>query len=485
MSIAINLRHKVDLQTPQQVRHIGTLINQNDSGAHHVVLELTDGGDPAQLDGYTVIGAFARADGNVVMLGGTIDGSTVDVELTSACYAVPGPCMLSIKLTGEEMRTVYKAAGSVDTETDGDIVNDEEYTAFDEMVGKIVQEYLQANPMPENDPTVPEWAKQPEPPKYTKADVGLSNVQNVKQYSASNPPPYPVTSVNGETGDVVIEVSAEEVGLGNVENVRQYSASNPPPYPVTSVNGMTGDVIIQATGGDGGITIETDPTVPAWAKEANPPTYSKTDVGLGNVDNVKQYSASNPPPYPVRSVNGMTGDVEVEVSAEAVGLENVDNVRQYSASNPPPYPVTSVNGKTGAVTVSADGGNAASLGGVAASVYQDFMARKTLTVSANSSFVKSGSITAERKGGVLKVGGYLQTKVAQAGDGYETHIICTINGVKVNGNQYAAIIDHATGKAYNILLMASGNNSVVQLESAAYQLPASTWLNFGIVGIIA
>ena len=38
-----------------------------------------------------------------------------------------------------------------------------------------------------------------------KGDVGLSNVDNVKQYSTSNPPPYPVTSVNGETGDVVIE----------------------------------------------------------------------------------------------------------------------------------------------------------------------------------------------------------------------------------------------------------------------------------------
>jgi hypothetical protein len=29
-------------------------------------------------------------------------------------------------------------------------------------------------------------------------------VDNVQQYSASNPPPYPVTSVNGQTGDVVI-----------------------------------------------------------------------------------------------------------------------------------------------------------------------------------------------------------------------------------------------------------------------------------------
>lgn len=36
----------------------------------------------------------------------------------------------------------------------------------------------------------------------TKNDVGLGNVDNVKQYSTSNPPPYPVTSVNGETGAV-------------------------------------------------------------------------------------------------------------------------------------------------------------------------------------------------------------------------------------------------------------------------------------------
>ena len=73
-----------------------------------------------------------------------------------------------------------------------------------------------------------------------KGDVGLSNVDNVKQYSASNPPPYPVTSVAGKTGKVTLTKS--NVGLGNVDNVKQYSASNPPPYPVTSVNGKTGAV---------------------------------------------------------------------------------------------------------------------------------------------------------------------------------------------------------------------------------------------------
>ena len=106
-------------------------------------------------------------------------------------------------------------------------------------------------------------------------------------YSADNPPPYPVTSVNGKTGAVG--------GL--------YSGDNPPPYPVTSVNGKTGDVTIE-----GG--------------------------GTGNA-----YSPDTPPPYPVTSVNGKTGAV--------TGL--------YSADNAPPYPVTSVNGKTGAVEIATGG----------------------------------------------------------------------------------------------------------------------------------
>ena len=50
----------------------------------------------------------------------------------------------------------------------------------------------------------------------------------------------PVTSVNNKTGAVTLGKS--DVGLGSVDNVKQYSASNPPPYPVTSVNGATGDV---------------------------------------------------------------------------------------------------------------------------------------------------------------------------------------------------------------------------------------------------
>lgn len=93
--------------------------------------------------------------------------------------------------------------------------------------------------------------------------------------------------------------------------------------PVKTVNGKApdenGNVDVEANANGNGNITETDPTVPSWAKQPTKPSYSKTEVGLGNVDNVKQYSASNPPPYPVSKVNGKTGDVKL--SAEDVGAE--------------------------------------------------------------------------------------------------------------------------------------------------------------------
>lgn len=104
----------------------------------------------------------------------------------------------------------------------------------------------------ESDPTVPDWAKQPNKPTYTASEVGaLPSTTKI---------PTKVSELTNDSG-----------------YLKSYT--------------------------------ETDPTVPSWAKASSKPTYSKSEVGLGNVDNVKQYSASNPPPYPVTSVNGKTGAV--------------------------------------------------------------------------------------------------------------------------------------------------------------------------------
>lgn len=109
-------------------------------------------------------------------------------------------------------------------------------------------------------------------------DSGYTEIQSLYLQS-TNPPHKPipvkkeivgsgVSSVNGKSGSVVltgddIAVSgASDVTIdaklanidGEITNVtttveKAYSPSNPPPYPVTSVNGQTGAVVIPTGGG--------------------------------------------------------------------------------------------------------------------------------------------------------------------------------------------------------------------------------------------
>ena len=53
----------------------------------------------------------------------------------------------------------------------------------------------------------------------------------------------------GKADSALQSVSKSDVGLGNVANERQYSSANPPPYPVTSVNGKTGAVTVESSSG--------------------------------------------------------------------------------------------------------------------------------------------------------------------------------------------------------------------------------------------
>lgn len=103
-------------------------------------------------------------------------------------------------------------------------------------------------------------------------EYAVSNVKAIANaaYSPDNPPPYPVSSVNGKTGTVT--------GL--------YDKNNPPPYPVTSVNGKTGAV-----------------------------------TGL--------YDKNNPPPYPVNSVNSKTGSILLKVVDVSNGNSTDENAYMF------------------------------------------------------------------------------------------------------------------------------------------------------------
>jgi hypothetical protein len=272
----------------------------------------------------------------------------------------------------------------------GEFAKKEEIPTVPKKVSELENDAGYLKSFTEADPTVPAWAKETTKPSYTKSEVGLGNVDNVKQYSASNPPPYPVTSVNGETGAVQLNAadvgarpstwtpSAADVGadpagtadaavsnhnvdadahndirllieglvsrmnaladsddttLDQLSEIVAYIKANKTLLDsiTTSkvnvsdiINNLTTNVSNKPLSAAQGVILKglidslstgkLDVTAIAdWAKAATKPSYTKSEVGLGNVDNVKQYSANNPPPYPVTSVNGATGAVTVAV----------------------------------------------------------------------------------------------------------------------------------------------------------------------------
>lgn len=145
-----------------------------------------------------------------------------------------------------------------------------------------ITKYLQDTPIPT------EEAVEQAVDKYLQENPITGNF-----YSPDNPPPYPVTSVNGETGAVT--------GV--------YTIEFQPPYPVTSVNGKTGDVVIEGGTGDA-----YSPT--------NPPPYPVTSVNGKTGAVTGLYGADNAPPYPVTSVNGKTGAVEIATGGLSVSNAN-------------------------------------------------------------------------------------------------------------------------------------------------------------------
>ena len=101
-----------------------------------------------------------------------------------------------------------------------------------------------------------------------------------------------------------------------IEKVKEaYSPDNPPDMAVLSVNGMTGNVVLY-----------TDPAVVLPAIQGN-----SWNIG--------------------RTANGTTVGIKFNKTLPAQRMNGSSLFNIYDEGNPPPYPVTSVNGRTGAVQV--------------------------------------------------------------------------------------------------------------------------------------
>ena len=151
-----------------------------------------------------------------------------------------------------------------------------------------------------------------EPVDAVDGDIWIDTVNDPIAIEVNSP----VQSVNGKMGNIMLtanDVGADPSGTADSEiathNINT-SAHN-------DIRLELEVIANQINSFD-----ETDPTVPSWAKASTKPSYTKSEVGLGNVDNVKQYSASNPPPYPVTSVNGKTGEVTISALPAVTTSDN-------------------------------------------------------------------------------------------------------------------------------------------------------------------
>ena len=144
------------------------------------------------------------------------------------------------------------------------------------------------------------------PHVVTKAQVGLDKVDNEKQYSVSNPPPYPVSSVNSKTRQVVL--TAKDVGAlpdttkiptktSELDNDSEFLTKNDANYPVTKVNNKTGEVMLSAV--DVGALPNTT-KIPSKTSELDNDSGFITQEAIPNI--------------PVQSVNNKTGAVQLSAS---------------------------------------------------------------------------------------------------------------------------------------------------------------------------
>ena len=146
----------------------------------------------------------------------------------------------------------------------------------------------------ETDPTVPQWAKAVTKPSYTPQEVGAlpadtyipqktSDLTNDSNYAADANYVHTDNNYTTEEKEKLNGIAAgAEVNVNADWNATSGDAQilNKP----TNVSAFTNDA--------GYLTTETDPTVPAWAKEPTKPAYTAAEVGAPTVAEMQQAIAN-------------------------------------------------------------------------------------------------------------------------------------------------------------------------------------------------
>lgn len=110
MSVIIERYAAVDLCKPLAVKPLGDVLSTGDRNAHRFHVRLMQDGQQVTIIG-SVQGMLIRPDGSAVVLPGSVDETgAAAVQLTGACYAIPGWIQLFVRVidaAAQTKTTVY------------------------------------------------------------------------------------------------------------------------------------------------------------------------------------------------------------------------------------------------------------------------------------------------------------------------------------------------------------------------------------------
>lgn len=138
-----------DLKEPVHVQMIKGNVFSQDEQANLIGVTVTDGGEAATLSG-SVAASIIRADGATIAQAGTLSGNMCSVVLPASAYAVPGPLVVTLKLTYNGAVTTLLAVAAMVYRSSTDTVVDpgtiipsiqDLIAEIDEAVASIPQDY--------------------------------------------------------------------------------------------------------------------------------------------------------------------------------------------------------------------------------------------------------------------------------------------------------------------------------------------------------
>ena len=172
----------------------------------------------------------------------------------------------------------------------GVMIGDNISVTADGVISVNLSEYLKSD-------EISDWAKAKSKPAYTASEVGLGNVDNTADI------------------DKPISTATQTALDGKADTGHTHTVSDITDMPAY-------------------LTQETDPTVPAWAKAKNKPTYTADEVGaakkkhthnLSDITDMPEWAkAENKPAYTASEVGAATAaDITAAVNAVEIGGRNL------------------------------------------------------------------------------------------------------------------------------------------------------------------